>query len=74
MALELHAFGDAFLMSNVFLVFPSSRCLEDWQKEAILTIWLNSWKFQPCPDGESQLLCETGKGTILNAVGSFPEP
>ena len=25
-------------------------------------------------DGESQLLCETGKGTILNASGSFPEP
>ena len=61
-------------MSNVFLVFLSSCCLEDWQNEATLTIWLTSWKFQPCPDGESQLLCETGKDTILSTSGSLPKP
>lgn len=60
MALGLHAFGDGILMSNVFLVFPSSPLLEGPAKGTILTIWLNSWKFQPGPDGETQLLCETG--------------
>ena len=55
-----------------FLVFSSKPFLEMWLKKAILTLWMNLGKCQPCPDGEIRWWYVTGKGSIKNATHSFP--
>lgn len=71
MALGLHALGDGILMSNVFLVFPSSPLLEGPAEGTLVTIWLNSLKFQPSPDGETQLCGKQVKASFKMLLAVF---